>query len=90
MEMEFNGKKVGAIGFRMPNGSLARRATEALMRKGVRYFIMVGAGGSLTNKAGIGSLQLIQSASYNGSTIHLDSLPTQLMDIELTLVAECT
>ena len=73
-EWQIRNKNVGIIGCRMPNGSLARIATEAFIKKGIRHFIMLGAGGSLSSLSPVGSYQLINTATHNNNSVSLSEL----------------
>ena len=83
-EWQIRNKNVGIIGCRMPNGSLARIATEAFIKKGIRHFIMLGAGGSLSSLSTVGSYQLINSATHNNNIISLSELNVKKMKLELS------
>ena len=83
-ELRIRNKNVEIICFRMPNGSLARIATEALIRKGVHHFVMLGAGGSLSSMSSIGSYHLIKSTIYNNNPIHLSELHLKEMKVDLS------
>ncbi|MBI3508608.1 MAG: hypothetical protein HY069_03095, partial [Chlamydiia bacterium] len=76
VEMEIQGKKWSIIALKMPNGDLAYPATAELIRRGVRNFVLLGAGGSLDESAALGSYQLIQSTVLrDGTQIDLDRIP---------------
>jgi hypothetical protein len=83
-DWQIRNKNVGIIGCRMPNGSLARIATEAFISKGIRHFIMLGAGGSLSSLSPVGSYQLINSATHNNNGISLSELNVKKMKVELS------
>ena len=83
-DWQIRNKNVGIIGCRMPNGSLARIATEAFIKKGIRHFIMLGAGGSLSSLSTVGSYQLINSATHNNNGISLSELNVKKMKVELS------
>ena len=83
-EWQIGNKNLGIIGCRMPNGSLARIATEAFIKKGIRHFIMLGAGGSLSSLSTVGSYQLINSATHNNNIISLSELNVKKMKLELS------
>lgn len=67
-----DGEPVGIIGMRMPNGSTAYDATKLLLENGVENLIMVGAGGSLSEEAGLSSCQLLDNAQYRGEIVTID------------------
>ena len=83
-EIQIEAKKVLIVCFRMPNGNLAQIATQILMSKGVRRFIMLGAGGSLSSLSPVGSYQLIKSATYNNEHIPISDLNVKEMNIDLS------
>ena len=84
-ELQIKTINVGIICFRMPNGSLARIATEIFIRKGIKHFITLGAGGSLTNISPIGTYQLIKSTNYNNNEhIILSDINIKKMKVELS------
>ena len=84
-ELQIKTIKVGIICFRMPNGSLARIATEIFIRKGIKHFITLGAGGSLTNISPIGTYQLIKNTNYNNNEhIMLSDINIKKMKVELS------
>lgn len=83
VEVEIDGKKQGIIAFRMPNGSLAKYATRALLNVGIQHFVMVGAGGSLTDKSPVGSYQQIVSTAYDTDQIHLPKSELSIMPLKL-------
>lgn len=64
-----NGEKKGIICLTMPNGSFANNVTNLLLNRGVKQLIMVGAGGSLDAKSGVGSYQMITSSIFNNQVI---------------------
>ena len=76
-------KKLGIIAFRMPNGSLAKIATEIFLERKINHFIRVGAGGSLCNLSQVGSYQLIKSTCYNKNKIMINELGFKEMKINL-------
>ena len=79
--------KIGIICFRMPNGNLARIATQALIQKGIHHFIMLGAGGSLNNESQMGCYQLIKSTSYNNKdNINILNLDIKQMNIDFSKI----
>lgn len=59
-----NGREVGVLGMRMPNGDLAGQATEALLKNNVKKIIMVGAGGALESTSHVGEYQIFEESSY--------------------------
>ena len=79
--------KIGIICFRMPNGNLARIATQALIQKGIHHFIMLGAGGSLNNESQMGCYQVIKSTSYNNkNNINILNLDIKQMNIDFSKI----
>ncbi len=54
--------KVGIVAFRMPNGSLAGDAMQALLDNGTTHVLSCGAGGSLDARSGVGSYQVFTEA----------------------------
>ena len=83
-EWNIGNKNIGIIGFRMPNGNLASIATEAFIKKGIRHFVMLGAGGSLSPLSPVGTYQLINNATYNNNSISLSELNIKKMKVELS------
>jgi hypothetical protein len=63
--------KVGIVAFRMPNGSLASDAVQALIDCGMTRLLLAGAGGSLDARAGVGSYVLFTDAVYSGQACAL-------------------
>lgn len=62
---------VGLVTFRMPNGSLAGGAMRSLIESGAMMVSMVGAGGSLDPRSGVGSYQAFSRAAYGNATFEI-------------------
>lgn len=87
IKLKIEDREWSIIAFKMPNGNLAYHATIELIRKGVRHFVMVGAGGSLNEEADLGSYQVIQTTMMrDGPQIHLDAIrPIELNSQKIPL-----
>lgn len=69
-----NRNKIGIAAFRMPNGSLAGDAMQALLDNGTTHVLFCGAGGSLDAHTRVGSYQICTEA-VAGDDVY--SLPRQ-------------
>jgi hypothetical protein len=80
-KINIKGQTSSIVAFRMPNGSLSGLATKEILDSGFKDLIMVGAGGSLDEDhgGGLGSMQVVQSSSYQDKPLSLSQ--SQIMPV---------